>query len=568
MGKIGGGWWLTAVKRAFRSPTKTERSNTRRREELHEQEDHEEKKRGKRRWIFRKPVSQETVIHVQHSEARSLSPTTSADARATTQTATMAAQHEASSDALAMAVPTTAVATVQAAVEAVRLTKSNCRPSIFVRDYAAIVIQTAFRGYLARRALRALKGLVKLQALVRGHNVRKRTKMTLKCMQALVRVQARVLDQRTKRLSYEGSADSIFSDPNSLWGSHFSDRRKSISKDEESGTVDDLIHWDDVHPKTLEQIQAMLHKTKQAALKRERSTISCAFSNQKWKTGSGDQDVGHEHEELEKKFNLLDGWTRRKQCENFAGRASRDQQRDPIKTVEMDTSRPYSYSSTPNSKRADHQYNFQSQLHYHQQQQRVPLTPQSYDPVASALHQGQTSPSLQSPITPFASIPRNLQVNSASPRCSVRVRGDQRNHPTPPHTPNFNLGSTNFNNGFVGVMSGSEVPNYMAATASAKARLRSQSAPRQRHSTHDREKPGSARKRLSFPVPDNGTSDSNLKSPRYNNNMNGGHAVRLEHRASMSSCFTDGETSPTSSGDLKRYWLSCHIVGDVDISSA
>lgn len=52
------------------------------------------------------------------------------------------------------------------------------------------------------------------------------------------------------------------------------------SKDEESGTVDDLIHWDDVHPKTLEQIQAMLHKTKQAALKRERSTISCAFSNQ------------------------------------------------------------------------------------------------------------------------------------------------------------------------------------------------------------------------------------------------------------------------------------------------
>lgn len=82
--------------------------------------------------------------------------------------------------------------------------------------------------FKARRALRALKGLVKLQALVRGHNVRKRTKMTLKCMQALVRVQARVLDQRTKRLSYEGSADSIFSDPNSLWGSHFSDRRKSI----------------------------------------------------------------------------------------------------------------------------------------------------------------------------------------------------------------------------------------------------------------------------------------------------------------------------------------------------
>nr|KAJ0226321.1 hypothetical protein LSAT_V11C100009240 [Lactuca sativa] len=38
---------------------------------------------------------------------------------------------------------------------------------------------------LARRALEALKGVLKLQALVRGHNVRRRTKMTLKCMQAL-----------------------------------------------------------------------------------------------------------------------------------------------------------------------------------------------------------------------------------------------------------------------------------------------------------------------------------------------------------------------------------------------
>ncbi|KAI3786181.1 hypothetical protein L1987_45313 [Smallanthus sonchifolius] len=70
---------------------------------------------------------------------------------------------------------------------------------LFVRqEWAAIRIQSVFRSFLARRALLALKALVRLQAIVRGRLVRKQADVTLRCMQALVRAQARARAQSAR----------------------------------------------------------------------------------------------------------------------------------------------------------------------------------------------------------------------------------------------------------------------------------------------------------------------------------------------------------------------------------
>lgn len=162
-----------------------------------------------------------------------------------------------------------AVVAAQAAAEVVRLSTVNQFAGKSREEVAAIRIQTAFRGYTARRALRALRGLVRLTSLVQGPSVKRQAANTLRCMQTLSRVQSQIRSRRV-RMAEENQA---------LQRQILQKRTKEL----ESMRMGE--EWDD-SLQSKEQIETSLNSKQEAAMRRERA-LAYAFSHQQtWKNSS------------------------------------------------------------------------------------------------------------------------------------------------------------------------------------------------------------------------------------------------------------------------------------------
>ncbi|XP_062174909.1 protein IQ-DOMAIN 11 [Alnus glutinosa] len=125
-----------------------------------------------------------------------------------------------------------------------------------ILEFAATKIQSAFRGYLARKALRALKGIVKLQAIIRGRAVRRQAITTLKCLQSIVNIQSQVCTRRFEMAEGDSKYDRSKELPTL--------RDKIITMDSNSQRrwVDSIL--------SKEEAEALYLSKKEAMIKRER----------------------------------------------------------------------------------------------------------------------------------------------------------------------------------------------------------------------------------------------------------------------------------------------------------
>ncbi|KAK1389470.1 IQ-domain 1 [Heracleum sosnowskyi] len=329
---------------------------------------------------------------------------------------------------------------------------------------AATKIQTAFRGYLARRALRALRGLVRLKSLVEGSTVRRQTTNTLRCMQGISRVQSQINSRRI-RMSEENQA---------LQRQLLQKRAKELE------TLQMGENWND-SVQSKEQIEAKLLSKYDATMRRERA-MAYSFSHQQtWKKSARSANLLYmDPTNPQWGWSWLERWT-----------AAQSGESQTVKELSNDYSSAKSASlsfaggqiaksyarhllnsdkpNSPNNQRPSHLSNIQSPS--------TPLSKATSSKVGKKFKPPGPKGSVMSPDSDSKSLfSMHSEQNRRHSIAGSSVRDDES------------------------MVSSPAVPSYMASTQSAKAKSRVQSSLGMENVTPVKGSTGYAKKRLSFPA--------------------------------------------------------------------
>ncbi|XP_048566661.1 protein IQ-DOMAIN 2-like [Triticum urartu] len=345
-----------------------------------------------------------------------------------------------------------------------------CSSPILSRELAATKIQTAFRGHLARRALRALKGLVRLKSLVQGHSVKRQATSTLRCMQTLSRVQSKI---RTRRIKMAEENQAL---------------QRQLLLNQELETLRMGDQWN-TSLQSKEQIEASLVSRQEAAARRERA-LAYAFSHQ-WKSTSRSAnpmfvDPSNPHWG----WSWLERWMASRPFDGRNGTAEKDGS-SVDRTLVNSTSLSMNLGQVETVTKADNQV-------------VDSLKPNDDKPTPLSTPKPSGPAPRQSPSTPSPVLARK---KSATPKSGDGDGDDARSVVSTVRSERprrHSMGASSVRDD----ASLSSVPSYMAATKSASARAKSRvQSPMLTEGAAQAEtlekgwsSVGSAKKRLSFPA--------------------------------------------------------------------
>ncbi|KAL2323283.1 hypothetical protein Fmac_027662 [Flemingia macrophylla] len=246
MGRKGN--WFSTVKKAL-SPESKERND-------------QKSSRSKKKW-FGKQKLQTSESHSETDKAPPLPPP---------EIILTHVECETSHDNIEVATavdaerPSPVVQTEAAEVHATTIVQLASKPT---DEVAAIRIQKAFRGFMARRALRALRGLVRLRSLLEGPVAKRQAISTLRSMQTFAHLQSQIRSRRLRMLEENQALQK------QLLLKH--------TKELESMRIGE--EWDD-SVQSKEQVEAKLLSKYEATMRRERAMAYSFSHQQNWKNSS------------------------------------------------------------------------------------------------------------------------------------------------------------------------------------------------------------------------------------------------------------------------------------------